>query len=525
MRREITGGLTWRSRVLLLLLPMVAVVAALSIGRVGVPVSYIFNSVLEKLGMQAAELMTQYESVLWKFRLPRILLSLLVGAGLSVSGCAFQSLFSNPLATPDTLGVASGTSFGAALALLLGFGMLGVQAMALCFGIAAVALTYLAGSGKGRSSMGMMILSGIMVGSLFTALISLIKFTADTESQLPVITYWLMGSMSAAGYDSLLLGAPLIVLGIMVLYLLRWRLNILPLSDDEARASGMNVKAMRIVTVLCATGITASCVSMCGQVGWVGFWCRTCAVCAMAAITWRWFRRRCAWGPPSWWRWTPWRAASRRQSFRFPFSRPSSARPFSSFSCGVRGVADVKLSVENGCFSYPRGGREVLKNINFSAQEGDMVAILGPNGAGKTTLLRCIMGFLRWNAGASLLDDRDIRDIPYRELWQTVAYVPQARGVASSSTALEMVLLGRGSRSGSSQSRAPQTSKRRSRPCGACTLSIWKASAAPRCRAASCRWCSSPGRWPPIRTSSFWTNPNQILISKISFWCSTPCRS
>ena len=150
----------------------------------GVPVSYIFDSVLDKLGMQAAELMTQSESVLWKFRLPRILLSLLVGAGLSVSGCAFQSLFSNPLATPDTLGVASGTSFGAALALLLGFGMLGVQAMALFFGIAAVALTHLAGSGKGRSSMGMMILSGIMVGSLFTALISLIKFTADTESQL-----------------------------------------------------------------------------------------------------------------------------------------------------------------------------------------------------------------------------------------------------------------------------------------------------------------------------------------------------
>ena len=270
MRREITGGLTWRSRALLLLLPMVAVVAALSIGRVGVPVAYSFDSVLDKLGMQAAELMTQYESVLWKFRLPRILLSLLVGAGLSVSGCAFQSLFSNPLATPDTLGVASGTSFGAALALLLGFGMLGVQAMALFFGIAAVALTYLAGSGKGRSSMGMMILSGIMVGSLFTALISLIKFTADTESQLPVITYWLMGSMSAAGYDSLLLGAPLIVLGIAVLYLLRWRLNILLLSDDEARASGMNVKARRIVTVLCATGITASCVSMCGQVGWVG---------------------------------------------------------------------------------------------------------------------------------------------------------------------------------------------------------------------------------------------------------------
>ena len=269
MRRDIAGSLTWRSRALLLLLPVVAVIAALAIGRIGVPVRYIFTSVAEKLGVEGV-VIPQFESALWRYRLPRILLSLLVGSGLSVSGCAFQSLFSNPLATPDTLGVASGASFGAALALLLGFGLLGVQMLAVVFGMTAVALTYLSGCGKGRSSMGMMILSGIMVGSLFTALISLVKFTADTESQLPVITYWLMGSMSAAGYNSLLLGAPLILIGIAVLYLLRWRLNILPLSDDEARASGMNVRAMRIVTVLCATAITASCVSMCGQVGWVG---------------------------------------------------------------------------------------------------------------------------------------------------------------------------------------------------------------------------------------------------------------
>lgn len=254
---------------ILMLLPLIAVVAALAIGRMVVPVEYIFTSIGEKLGFQT-ELMENYESVLWKFRLPRILLSLLVGAGLSVSGCAFQSLFSNPLATPDTLGVASGASFGAALALLLGFGLLGVQASALVFGILAVGLTYLSGAGRGKSTMGMMILAGIMVGSLFTALISLVKFVADTEAQLPVITYWLMGSMNSAGYGSLLLGAPPIILGIIILYLLRWRLNILPLSDDEARSSGINVTAIRIVTVLCATAVTASCVSMCGQVGWVG---------------------------------------------------------------------------------------------------------------------------------------------------------------------------------------------------------------------------------------------------------------
>lgn len=118
--------------------------------------------------------------------------------------------------------------------------------------------------------MNTIVLAGIMIGSLFNALVSLVKFMADTESQLPAITYWLMGSLDSAGYDSLLLGAPLILIGIAVLYLLRWRLNILPLSEDEARASGTNIQMLRGVTIVCATAMTASCVSMCGQVGWVG---------------------------------------------------------------------------------------------------------------------------------------------------------------------------------------------------------------------------------------------------------------
>ena len=118
--------------------------------------------------------------------------------------------------------------------------------------------------------MNTIVLAGIMISSLFTALVSLVKFVADTESQLPSITYWLMGSLSSAGFDSLLLGAPLIIVGIAVLLLLRWRLNILPLPEDEARATGTNVRLLRGITIACATAITASCVSMCGQVGWVG---------------------------------------------------------------------------------------------------------------------------------------------------------------------------------------------------------------------------------------------------------------
>ena len=147
--------------------------------------------------------------------------------------------------------------------------MLGVQMTSLLMGALAVTLTWLAGSGKDRG-LSTIVLSGIMMGSLFNALVSLVKFVADEESQLPAITYWLMGGLGSAGYETLKLGAPPIILGILILYLLRWRMNLLPLSDDEARSSGVNIGVLRGITIVCATGITASCVSMCGQVGWVG---------------------------------------------------------------------------------------------------------------------------------------------------------------------------------------------------------------------------------------------------------------
>lgn len=265
---RLTGTLTVPSKVLLTLLPIIAAVAALSIGRMSIGPTEVIKSILNHIGWNY-EVNQQNDIVIWTIRLPRILLSLLVGSGLSVAGCAFQSLFSNPLATPDTLGVASGSSFGAVLGLLFGMNLIGIQLLALVFGIVAMILTWLSDSGNGNR-MNTIILAGIMIGSLFTALVSLVKFTADTESQLPSITYWLMGSLSSAGYASLALGAPLIIIGMLILYLLRWRLNILLLSEDEARATGTNIRLLRFVTILCATAITASCISMCGQVGWIG---------------------------------------------------------------------------------------------------------------------------------------------------------------------------------------------------------------------------------------------------------------
>ena len=263
-----TGKLSTGWCIALLLLPPVTALICLGIGRIGITPMEILAAIMDVFsGNFTVPALTRM--TLWNLRLPRILLAALAGAGLSTAGCAFQSLFANPLATPDTLGVASGASFGAALGLLLGFGMIGVQWTALVMGAVAVTLTWLAGSGK-ATGLSTIVLSGIMMGSLFNALVSLVKFMADEESQLPAITYWLMGGLNHASYESLLLGAPPILAGIVILFLLRWRMNLLPLSDDEARSSGVNISVLRGITVVCATLITASCVSMCGQVGWVG---------------------------------------------------------------------------------------------------------------------------------------------------------------------------------------------------------------------------------------------------------------
>lgn len=256
-------------KLLFMLLPLILAIASLCIGRIGIsPLDVLRSAFANVFGGELLEPI--HELTLWKLRLPRILLALLAGAGLSVSGCAFQGLFSNPLATPDTLGVASGASFGAALALLFGFELIGIQLMSFIFGIAAVVLTVISGNTTRSKGMHGVVLAGIMIGSLFSALISLVKYVADTENELPAITYWLMGSLDSASYKTLLFGAPITIAGILILFLIRWRMNLLPLSEEEAISAGVNIKLLRMVVILCATMITASCVSMCGQVGWVG---------------------------------------------------------------------------------------------------------------------------------------------------------------------------------------------------------------------------------------------------------------
>lgn len=254
--------------IILGILPFLAALICLGIGRYSMSVSETVTTLFSRFTNAKVD-NTAY-TVIFNVRLPRIILAAVVGAGLSCAGAAFQGLFSNPLATPDTLGVASGASFGAVLAMLIGGNMIGIQGMALIFGLISCLITFLIGRSSRRGSIVMIVLAGLVVSSVFEALVSLMKYVADPQDELPVITYWLMGSMSRANYKNLVMGIPFIVIGIIIIFALRWRLNILSFNEDEARSLGVNVKILRVAFILASSMITASCVAMCGQVGWVG---------------------------------------------------------------------------------------------------------------------------------------------------------------------------------------------------------------------------------------------------------------
>lgn len=251
----------------MLLLLALASLAALAAGRYLIPVSEAAGALFPSLFGEAS---LTVRNVILNIRLPRVLLALLAGAGLGCAGGAFQALFSNPLATPDTLGVATGASFGAVLGILFGLPSPAIQLCALAAGLAAAALVIFVSRVRGSSPVLMMILAGMVVSALFAALVSLVKYVADPQDVLPAITFWLMGSLSGATKKTLAMGAPMICVGLAVLWLYRWKLNAMSLSEEEALSLGVNVRRVRLCVISGAAMITASVVSMCGLIGWVG---------------------------------------------------------------------------------------------------------------------------------------------------------------------------------------------------------------------------------------------------------------
>lgn len=211
-------------------------------------------------------------TVLINVRLPRIIGAILVGGALSISGAAYQGLFRNPMVSPDILGVSSGAGFGAAIAILMSFSVIGIQSMAFLFGLGAVflALSVSKAIGKNHDKILMLVLSGMVTAAIFNALVSLTKYIADTDSKLPDITFWLMGTLSRITASELKIVIPVVLSGVIPILLLGWRLNVLSFGDEEAKALGINTKRLRFIIICCASLITASVVCVVGLIGWIG---------------------------------------------------------------------------------------------------------------------------------------------------------------------------------------------------------------------------------------------------------------
>ena len=210
----------------------------------------------------------QQQTLFFNVRLPRILLALMVGCCLAAAGAAFQGTFQNPLVSPDILGASQGAALGAAI--LLGASAFATSLFAFCFAIATVFLVLLISSRAKGNRILVVVLAGVMVSSLFQAGVSFTKLIADPTDQLPAITYWLMGSLTSAKMSDVTLVAAPMIIGCVVLFAMRWRINILTMGDDEAATMGVNAKRMRVVVLLAATLVTASSVAVSGMVGWVG---------------------------------------------------------------------------------------------------------------------------------------------------------------------------------------------------------------------------------------------------------------
>ena len=239
-------------------------------GRYGVPLGQVVRILLSGVLPLEQTWTDNMAIAVLNVRLPRILLACLVGCGLSAAGTGYQTVFQNPMAAPDILGASSGACFGAALAILTGQGAVMITVFAFLASLLSVALVYLVGNHTRGSRVVNLLLAGIMVGSLFSACTSYIKLVADPTNQLPQITYWLMGSLSGTRMGTVRFAAVCMTVGLAPLLLLRWRMNLLTLSPDEARAMGVHTERLRLAVILSSTVLTAAAVSVSGMIGWVG---------------------------------------------------------------------------------------------------------------------------------------------------------------------------------------------------------------------------------------------------------------
>jgi iron complex transport system permease protein len=255
---------------LLILIPIVLGIISLFIGRY--PLSFIdgLKILFSHVFPIENDWTSAMEAVVMQIRLPRAILAMLIGAALSISGASFQGMFKNPLVSPDILGVSAAAGFGAALVILMSGNQAAIQTSAFVFGAGGVLITYLISRIYKTTPVLMLVLSGIVVGSLFSALLSITKYVADPYEKLPEITFWLMGSLASADMKQVLSVIGPMVAGMFGLLLVSWRLNVLAMGDEEARSLGVRTELLKAIIIFCCTLLTASAVSIAGMIGWIG---------------------------------------------------------------------------------------------------------------------------------------------------------------------------------------------------------------------------------------------------------------
>jgi iron complex transport system permease protein len=249
----------------------IGVLVAFTVGRYPVTLAELIEVLVSRLGGRDATVPPAVENVVLLVRGPRVIAAALVGAALAVAGTAFQGIFRNPLVSPDILGASSGAALGAVLGIYFSLGVIGIEALAFAGGLVAVAAVYVIGSLlRSRDPILVLVLTGVVVGALLGAGVGLVKYLADPYNQLPAMTFWLLGSLAATTVSDLLPLAGAVAVGTVVLIALRWRLNVMSLPEDEARALGLATGPFRIAIIAAATLVTSASVATSGVVGWVG---------------------------------------------------------------------------------------------------------------------------------------------------------------------------------------------------------------------------------------------------------------
>jgi iron complex transport system permease protein len=244
---------------------------AFTVGRYPVSLAELVDVLFSRLTGRPTTASPAVENVVLLVRGPRVVAAVLVGGALAVAGTAFQGLFRNPLVSPDILGASSGAALGAVIGIYFSLGIIGIESLAFAGGLVAVAAVYVIGSFlQSRDPILVLVLTGVVIGALLGAGVGLVKYLADPYNQLPAMTFWLLGSLAATTVADLLPLLGPVALGTAVLFALRWRLNVMSLPDDEARALGLATGPLRIAVVAAATLVTSASVATSGIIGWVG---------------------------------------------------------------------------------------------------------------------------------------------------------------------------------------------------------------------------------------------------------------